>query len=209
MLKCPMCRKTAVRVVSASHAVEADDGVTLNYADELMHCEACGEEYYTHEQALSASRSRAAVLRQHAGLLTPDGIRAVRELYGLTQAQLERILNTGAKTVVRWESGTVCQSRAADQLLQLLAASPTNLWALAARAGVEIPVTVEGSELVQTFAVPEGFQPDVSWVSGFSGGPFPYSTTLVNTAVVGGDTRVATAIAASDDLLPPDLDQAA
>ncbi len=104
-----------------------------------MRCSACGEAWYTHEQAMASSRARAAVLRKHAGLLTPDDIRALRDRFGLSQAQLETVLGTGPKTVVRWEKGTVCQSRAADRLLRLLAATPENLRTLAQLSGVSLP----------------------------------------------------------------------
>jgi putative zinc finger/helix-turn-helix YgiT family protein len=125
--KCPMCGARALRAVEHTRDVVADDGGHLQFHDELMECSACGERHYTHEQAMASSRARAGALRQHAGLLTPDEIRSFREQNGLSQAQLESVLQTGAKTVVRWEKGTVCQSRAADQLLRLLMANAWNL----------------------------------------------------------------------------------
>jgi len=38
-------------------------------------------------------------------LLAPEEIRSIRARYGLSQAELERMLGLGAKTVVRWEPG--------------------------------------------------------------------------------------------------------
>jgi len=64
------------------------------------------------------------VLRAHEGLLSPQEIRAIRERLGYTQAQLEQVLAVGPKTVVRWEKGTVRQSRLADRFLRTLAAYP-------------------------------------------------------------------------------------
>jgi len=57
--------------------------------------------------------------------------RRFRESKGWSQHELERLLGTGAKTVVRWEKGTVCQSRAADRLLRLLMARVDNVDMLA------------------------------------------------------------------------------
>lgn len=136
-MKCPMCGKVASSQIVENREVSADDdGTLLAYQDELMACGACGERYYTYKQSLSSSRARAGALRRHAGLLTPEEIRAFREREGLTQAQLESVLGTGPKTVVRWERGTVCQSRAADRLLRLLMANPSNIAALAELAPI-------------------------------------------------------------------------
>ncbi len=139
--RCPLCGQDQARLSDATYEVRADDGVVLTYKDHLMRCTACGEAWYTHEQAMASSRARAAVLRRHAGLLTPDDIRALRDRLGLSQAQLETVLGTGPKTVVRWEKGTVCQSRAADRLLRLLATTPANLETMAQLSGVRLPRT--------------------------------------------------------------------
>jgi hypothetical protein len=66
-------------------------------------------------------------LRVHEGLLSPAQITAIRETLGLSQADLEKALGIGPKTVVRWEKGTVRQSRAADRLLRILAAHPEHV----------------------------------------------------------------------------------
>lgn len=135
-LKCPMCGKLALSVIAEKREVIAEDGAQLAYGDELTACSSCGERYYTYEQSVASSRARAGALRHHAGLLAPADIRAFREREGLTQAQLEERLGTGAKTVVRWERGTVCQSKAADRLLRLFMVNPANMLALADASAV-------------------------------------------------------------------------
>ena len=139
--QCPRCGKEALRAVSQTRLVAADDGTFLKYRDELTECSACGERFYTHKQSLASSRARAGALRQHAGLLTPAEIRAFRARSGLTQLHLELLLGTGRKTVVRWEKGTVCQSRAADRLIRLLILNPANIAALAAPSRSRVPST--------------------------------------------------------------------
>ena len=109
-----------MRRVSETRFVEAPDGKRLPFEDAFTRCDTCGAELYLHGQSLEVSRNRAAALRAHGGLLTPEQIRGIREKFGLTQARLEELLGTGAKTVVRWERGSVCQSQAADKLLRLL-----------------------------------------------------------------------------------------
>jgi HTH-type transcriptional regulator/antitoxin MqsA len=121
---CAVCGADSVTVVREPRQVTADDGVTLSFEDEFSRCQRCGVDFYTHEQSLASSRASAGVLRTHEGLLSPEEIRSIRERLSLTQAQLEQALGVGAKTVVRWERGTVRQSRVADRLLRVLAAHP-------------------------------------------------------------------------------------
>jgi len=137
-MPCPFCRADAVRVTSATRTTNADDGARLKYRERLSRCARCGEEFFTHEQSLAASRSRASVLRTHEGLLAPEEIRTMRARYGLSQAELERMLGLGAKTVVRWERGTVRQSQAADLLLRIVAEDRRRAETLADSAGVTL-----------------------------------------------------------------------
>ena len=58
------------------------------------------------------------------GLLTGGEITDFRKTLGLTQAQLEKTLGVPAKTVARWEIGTVLQSCAADRFVRVLMAHP-------------------------------------------------------------------------------------
>lgn len=137
-MPCPFCGNDVVRVATVTRAVNAEDGTRLTYREMVSRCRRCREEFYTHEQSLAASRARAGVLRTHEGLLGPEEIRHIRERHGLSQAKLERLLGLGAKTVVRWERGTVRQSRAADLLLRIVAADRTQGVKLAASASVTL-----------------------------------------------------------------------
>jgi HTH-type transcriptional regulator/antitoxin MqsA len=118
--QCPICRGPELRAVTVPRQLAASDGAALTYAEELLECSSCHERFFTHAQALTSSRNRAAALRTHQRLLTPAEIRNIRTRFALSQAGLEDLLGVGAKTVVRWERGTVCQSRAVDTLLRLL-----------------------------------------------------------------------------------------
>src|SRR5438132_355682 len=115
--RCAACGRAALALSRQQHDVTAEDGTVLQFEDQAYRCENCGETRYTPDQALASSRARAAVLRTHERLLSPDQIRAIRQSYDLTQAEFERALRLGPKTVVRWESGTVRQSAIANSLL--------------------------------------------------------------------------------------------
>ena len=119
---CPFCDARA-RLVTERRHVEADDGTQVSFTDKLHECVDCGERFYTQAQSMDSCRNHAAALREHEHLLTPADIRGIRGRFALTQADLEALLGVGAKTVVRWERGTVCQSRAVDLLLRILDSS--------------------------------------------------------------------------------------
>jgi putative zinc finger/helix-turn-helix YgiT family protein len=73
-------------------------------------------------------RERALDLyRGKYGLLTADEIRSLRERFGLTQAELARLLRLGQNTLSRWEAGRNVQTAAMDMLLRVLRDVPGGL----------------------------------------------------------------------------------
>ena len=102
-------------------------------------CTECGEAVVTPEQMRTAQVALVDELRRQDNLLAPAAIRSIRTKFGLTQAELEIVFGVAPKTAVRWERGTVCQSRAIDQLLRLADAVPGALAFLAERAGIQLP----------------------------------------------------------------------
>jgi putative zinc finger/helix-turn-helix YgiT family protein len=72
------------------------------------------------EQALDLYRGKY-------GLLSADEIRSLRERFGLTQAELARLLRLGQNTLSRWEAGRHVQTAAMDVLLRILRDVPGGL----------------------------------------------------------------------------------
>ncbi len=138
---CPVCGSNEVRVVPMARRVRAQDGTELEFTVSITKCGRCGEEFYTREQSLASSRASAATLREREGLLSPDRIRAIRDFYGLTQAEFEKALRLGPKTVVRWESGTVRQGATANSLLLAIEGNPVAFAKVAEANGLE-PATL-------------------------------------------------------------------
>ena len=103
-----------ISIGNRSASVEAD----------RAHCKKCDEDFYTPDQMDAAQMAAAEKLRKKDNLLGPTAIREIRLRFGLTQAQLEELLGVGPKTVVRWEKGTVFQSRTADDVLRMLLEVP-------------------------------------------------------------------------------------
>ena len=94
---------------------------------EMYECTACGERFFTPEQAKAVSLAVKRQARIQAGLLAPEEIVAIRQKLGLSQDDLESLFGLGSKVVTRWETGRVVQSKAADVALRLLALDPENL----------------------------------------------------------------------------------
>jgi putative zinc finger/helix-turn-helix YgiT family protein len=87
---------------------------------EIPRCRACGELVFTHrvdEQITDA-------LRAHLRILTPAQIRESRKALGLLQQELAERLGVAEATISRWETGTLIQSRAMDNLLRAYFALP-------------------------------------------------------------------------------------
>ncbi len=110
--------------------------VTLPVA--LMKCDGCGDILYSPEQVDQAQLAVQAEIRRRENLLSPAEITAIRRGLGLKQHYFERLLGVGPKTVVRWESGRVFQSKAVDAVLRLVRADRENAVRLAAWNGVPL-----------------------------------------------------------------------
>lgn len=109
---------------------------SVSVEGEFMRCEACGTTYFLPGQADALQRAAAERIRQEDGLLTGGEIRSFRNRIGLSQADFERLLRVGPKTVVRWERGTVTPASAVDTLLRILMRHPDVLRDLAAERGI-------------------------------------------------------------------------
>lgn len=132
--RCPLCGGPA-KLVEEPHSFRMGDR-PVTFMDLFYRCGQCGEEYFNGEMMDDSQRRASAVIRAEDGLLTPDEIVELRRKYGLTQAQLERLIGAGAKTVVRWEKGTVAQNKTADTLLRVLRDHPAVVKQLAKQNGL-------------------------------------------------------------------------
>ena len=136
VVNCFQCNVPAT-LVEAPHTRMMGDRPT-RFVDRFYRCDRCGEAFYVGGMADDSLQRASAVARAQDRLLTPQEIVAIRQTYGLTQAQLERLIGAGAKTVVRWERGTVVQNRTADTLLRVLRDHPEVVARLAEQNGVRI-----------------------------------------------------------------------
>jgi len=92
-----------------------------------LKCPGCGEIVLRSLEAKRLHEDAIAIYRKKRGLLSADEIRAIRERFGLTQADLSRLLRLGANSVSRWESGRNVQTAAMDMLLRLIRDLPGSI----------------------------------------------------------------------------------
>jgi HTH-type transcriptional regulator/antitoxin MqsA len=133
---CYLCNSPAYLETGRSKTVMGARAVA--FEDEFYKCSNCGEKFYDFAMANERSRRAAAAVRRVEGLLEPDEIREIRTRYGLSQANLEKLINSGEKTVVRWEKGTVAQNATADTLLRILRDHPDVVAKLAEERKVKL-----------------------------------------------------------------------
>jgi HTH-type transcriptional regulator/antitoxin MqsA len=131
MVDCVMCGSPAPLVEESRTLRMGDRPVT--FMDRLFRCKRCGEGFFHGGMMDDSLRRATAVIRAEDGLLAPAEIVELRRKYSLTQAQLERLIGAGEKTVVRWERGTVAQNKTADTLLRVLRDHPEVVADLAKR----------------------------------------------------------------------------
>lgn len=124
-MNCVMCGGKAVAVRERKAARYR--GETVQIEREAFRCESCEEGFMTPEQARVHVRAVKDEIRKRYGLLSPQRIVEIRTRLGLTQQDMEKLLNTGSKVVVRWESGKVIQSTGHDNMLRLLEREPSTL----------------------------------------------------------------------------------
>jgi len=115
---CPACGATMVLKHGTLRLPVNGEEIAVPSAAYLS-CSSCGEVVLRYQDSKRLGEDAIAIYRKKHGLLSADEIRAIRERFRLTQADLARLLRLGANTVSRWESGRNVQTGAMDILLRL------------------------------------------------------------------------------------------
>ena len=116
---CPACGTTMVEKRSSLRVPINGEEISVPSALHLS-CSSCGEIVLRFRDSTRLYQEAIAIYRKKHRLLAADDIRAIRERFGLTQADLARLLRLGANTISRWESGRNVQTAAMDILLRLI-----------------------------------------------------------------------------------------
>ncbi|MDZ7700060.1 MAG: type II toxin-antitoxin system MqsA family antitoxin [Deltaproteobacteria bacterium] len=125
--KCPICGAGVLTKRVGTENFEYK-GQTLTVPDYVTYaCNECGEAIVDPATLRSSGKKLKDFKRMVDGLLTGKQIKAIRLKLGLTQEQMADIIGGGLKSVARYESGQVCQSKGMDNLLRILDAFPETL----------------------------------------------------------------------------------
>ena len=92
-----------------------------------LRCPKCHEVVLRFDDARRLRQRALEIYRAKYGLLTADEIRSIRERYGLTQAEIARLLRLGSNTISRWEAGRNVQTASMDMLLRMIRDLPGSL----------------------------------------------------------------------------------
>lgn len=140
---CPICDASGNRVRERREVTVGRRSVEVEH--ERYRCPECGEEWYTPDQMTRAQELAAREIRAAEGLLAPEAIRGIREALELSQADFERLLGFGPKTVGRWERGTVIPNASSDLLIRIVGSFPEVVRFLALKSGVALPESLAPS----------------------------------------------------------------
>ena len=95
------------------------DAVELTVELPVHVCPSCGLEFLDDE----AETLKHEAVCAHLGVLSPNEIRGIRGMYGMSRAAFSKVTGLGEATLNRWENGILIQNAANDRYLRLLAAS--------------------------------------------------------------------------------------
>jgi putative zinc finger/helix-turn-helix YgiT family protein len=123
---CPACGTPMIEKRGTLRLPVNGEEIAVPSATHLS-CPKCGEILLRFQDSKRLGEDAIAIYRKRHKLLSADELRAIREHFGLTQAELARLLRLGANTVSRWESGRNVQTGAMDVLLRLIRDVPGSI----------------------------------------------------------------------------------
>ncbi len=114
--KCGRFVETEIQKKSETLKVKGMD-ITLDV--DTCVCQACGATVFSPDVDDDSLKQFYRVYRARAGLLQPEEIRAIRGEYGMSQETFAKVLGLGAKTIARYENGSL-QDEAQNNLILLM-----------------------------------------------------------------------------------------
>lgn len=126
---CPLCGEGHVTPRTEATVTEyhgQKGTVTLRYTE----CDVCGSEMTGDADGRANKRAVLRFRKQVDGLLTGTEIRAIREQYGLTQAQAAKLFGGGPVAFSKYENDDVSHSESMDTLLRLVRRCEEAYWEL-------------------------------------------------------------------------------
>jgi len=123
---CLDCNNTEFKTVKAP-ILQEFHGEKFEVVTSAEECTMCGYKTVTFEQADELRKNTVDAYRLKQNLLTGKEILAIRNSLDLSQIEFARFLHVGVASVKRWETGTIVQSKALDELIRLKYKSLQNI----------------------------------------------------------------------------------
>jgi len=116
---CPNCEEYTDATLEVEKEVYNVRGEPIEIEAEVTICQKCGSKIFDEERDSRNLEKAYNLYREKHKLLPPDGIRVIREKYGLSQRALSRLLGWGEITIHRYENGAI-QDNVHDSTLRLI-----------------------------------------------------------------------------------------
>ncbi len=116
---CPNCEEYTETTFGVEKEVYNVRGEPIEIEAEVVICQKCGMKIFNEERDSRNLEKAYSQYREKHNLLSPDGIRTIRENYGLSQRALSRLLGWGEITIHRYENGAV-QDNGHNNTLRLI-----------------------------------------------------------------------------------------
>ena len=121
---CPMCEEGLLVPFDREETLNIRGGPEISVSLEYSRCSACESELTTPTQTKSNQKRIADARRQKEGLLTGEQIKALREMFSLTQGDASDLFGGGPNAFSKYERGVVTQSVPMDRLMRIAAEVP-------------------------------------------------------------------------------------
>ncbi|WP_435549793.1 type II toxin-antitoxin system MqsA family antitoxin [Desulfobacterium sp. N47] len=126
-INCPVCGADALKKRTGTETFEYK-GESTTIPDYVTYeCKECGESIVDNKSLKESGKKLKDFQRQVDGLLTGQQIKKIRLKLDLTQEEFAGIIGGGRKSVTRYETGQICQSKGMDNLLRILDAYPETI----------------------------------------------------------------------------------
>ena len=114
--KCGRFVETEIQKKSETLKVK---GMEITLDVDTCVCQTCGATVFSPDVDDNSLKQFYREYREKAGLLQPEEIRAIRGEYGMSQETFAKVLGMGAKTIARYENGSL-QDEAQNNLILLM-----------------------------------------------------------------------------------------
>ncbi len=104
---CPLCGTVSRRCIERRRETLVVRGTPIDVDADVAVCIDCGEDMADMELDDATLERAYTIYRRRFGILTPDGVREIRERSGLSQQDFGRLLGWDDVAIHRYETGAL------------------------------------------------------------------------------------------------------